>query len=157
MSAGVSLMRPTAMLSRRWPALPLWVGWRRSHRRRLWSRNPGMAGRFHPLAGPRPCGVHRRCRWRGLCKARHHDRHAADPPSTASTALSSRSRRNSTIMSRPKKRFQREQDGSEVKSVQLETLIGAGQSLIERRRHLSAHHRNALVAKLRSRVNFIAK
>ena len=31
------------------------------------------------------------------------------------------------------KRLQREQDGSEVKSVQLETLIGAGQSLIERR------------------------
>ena len=31
------------------------------------------------------------------------------------------------------KRLQREQDGSEVKSVQLETLIGIGQSLIERR------------------------
>jgi len=31
------------------------------------------------------------------------------------------------------KRFQREQDGSEVKSVQLETLIGIGQNLIERR------------------------
>ena len=31
------------------------------------------------------------------------------------------------------KHLQREQDGSEVKSVQLETLIGAGQSLIERR------------------------
>ena len=31
------------------------------------------------------------------------------------------------------RRGQREQDGSEVKSVQLETLIGAGQSLIERR------------------------
>ncbi|WP_028710000.1 DUF2493 domain-containing protein [Paracoccus pantotrophus] len=30
-------------------------------------------------------------------------------------------------------RLQREQDGSEVKSVQLETLIGIGQSLIERR------------------------
>ena len=31
------------------------------------------------------------------------------------------------------RRLQREQDGSEVKSVQLETLIGIGQSLIERR------------------------
>ena len=31
------------------------------------------------------------------------------------------------------KRLQREQDGSEVKSVQLETLIGIGQNLIERR------------------------
>ncbi|GGB27492.1 DUF2493 domain-containing protein [Allosediminivita pacifica] len=31
------------------------------------------------------------------------------------------------------KRLQREQDGSEVKSVQLETLIGVGHSLIERR------------------------
>ena len=31
------------------------------------------------------------------------------------------------------KRLQREQDGSEVKSVQLETLIGTGQSLLERR------------------------
>jgi hypothetical protein len=31
------------------------------------------------------------------------------------------------------RRLQREQDGSEVKSVQLETLIGVGQSLIERR------------------------
>ena len=31
------------------------------------------------------------------------------------------------------KRLQREQDGSEVKSVQLETLIGLGQNLIERR------------------------
>lgn len=31
------------------------------------------------------------------------------------------------------KRLQREQDGSEVKSVQLETLIGSGQNLIERR------------------------
>ena len=30
-------------------------------------------------------------------------------------------------------RLQREQDGSEVKSVQLETLIGIGQNLIERR------------------------
>ena len=31
------------------------------------------------------------------------------------------------------KRLQREQDGSEVKSVQLETLVGIGQNLIERR------------------------
>ena len=56
------------------------------------------------------------------------------------------------------KRLQREQDGSEVKSVQLETLIAMGQGLLDRRNsmehfretaadHFASFHRNALGAK----------
>lgn len=48
------------------------------------------------------------------------------------------------------KRLQREQDGSEVKSVQLETLIGAGQSLIERRDSMETFRDTAADLFLRS-------
>ncbi|ABL69631.1 MULTISPECIES: DUF2493 domain-containing protein [Paracoccus] len=48
------------------------------------------------------------------------------------------------------KRLQREQDGSEVKSVQLETLIGIGQSLIERRDSIETFRDTAADLFLRS-------
>ena len=48
------------------------------------------------------------------------------------------------------KRLQREQDGSEVKSVQLETLIGVGQSLIERRDSLELFRETAADIYLRT-------
>ncbi|WP_417768764.1 DUF2493 domain-containing protein [Stappia sp.] len=48
------------------------------------------------------------------------------------------------------KRLQREQDGSEVKSVQLETLIGIGQSLIERRDSMETFRETAADLYLRS-------
>ena len=48
------------------------------------------------------------------------------------------------------KRLQREQDGSEVKSVQLETLIGIGQSLIERRDSMETFRDTAADLFLRS-------
>lgn len=48
------------------------------------------------------------------------------------------------------KRLQREQDGSEVKSVQLESLIGAGESLIERRDSLEVFRDSAASLYLRT-------
>ncbi len=48
------------------------------------------------------------------------------------------------------KRLQREQDGSEVKSVQLETLIGIGQNLIERRDSMEIFRDTAADLYLRS-------
>ncbi|MAC76595.1 MAG: DUF2493 domain-containing protein [Salipiger thiooxidans] len=48
------------------------------------------------------------------------------------------------------KRLQREQDGSEVKSVQLETLIGIGQSLIERRDSMETFRETAADLYLRT-------
>ncbi|WP_118138277.1 DUF2493 domain-containing protein [Oceanicella sp. SM1341] len=48
------------------------------------------------------------------------------------------------------KRLQREQDGSEVKSVQLETLIGIGQNLIERRDSMETFRETAADLYLRS-------
>ena len=48
------------------------------------------------------------------------------------------------------KRLQREQDGSEVKSVQLETLIGLGQNLIERRDSMETFRETAADLYLRS-------
>jgi predicted RNA methylase len=48
------------------------------HRRQLRARQSGLARRLHPLAGARPRRVLRRHRRRGLCQARHDDRHAAD-------------------------------------------------------------------------------
>ncbi|MGX0876637.1 hypothetical protein ACSSV4_001319 [Roseovarius sp. MBR-154] len=48
------------------------------------------------------------------------------------------------------KRLQREQDGSEVKSVQLETLIGLGQNLIERRDSMETFRDTAADLYLRS-------
>ena len=48
------------------------------------------------------------------------------------------------------KRLQREQDGSEVKSVQLETLIGIGQNLIERRDSMETFRDTASDLYLRS-------
>lgn len=48
------------------------------------------------------------------------------------------------------KRLQREQDGSEVKSVQLETLIGIGQNLIERRDSMEAFRDTAADLYLRT-------
>ena len=48
------------------------------------------------------------------------------------------------------KRLQREQDGSEVKSVQLETLIGLGQNLIERRDSMEIFRDTAADLYLRS-------
>jgi Protein of unknown function (DUF2493). len=48
------------------------------------------------------------------------------------------------------KRLQREQDGSEVKSVQLETLIGIGQSLIDRRDSMETFRDTAADLYLRS-------
>jgi len=48
------------------------------------------------------------------------------------------------------KRLQREQDGSEVKSVQLETLIGIGQSLIDRRDSLETFRETAADIYLRT-------
>ena len=48
------------------------------------------------------------------------------------------------------KRLQREQDGSEVKSVQLETLIGIGQNLIERRDSMETFRDTAADLFLRS-------
>ena len=48
------------------------------------------------------------------------------------------------------KRLQREQDGSEVKSVQLETLIGIGQSLIERRDSMEVYRETAAGIYLRT-------
>ena len=48
------------------------------------------------------------------------------------------------------KRLQREQDGSEVKSVQLETLIGIGQNLIERRDSMETFRDTAADLYLRS-------
>ncbi|MGR3438553.1 DUF2493 domain-containing protein [Salipiger abyssi] len=48
------------------------------------------------------------------------------------------------------KRLQREQDGSEVKSVQLETLIGIGENLIERRDSMETFRETAADLYLRS-------
>ena len=54
-------------------------------------------------------------------------------PSTSSIAPQAGSSANSTTTSRRSAASQKEQDGSEVKSVELERLISEGQTLIERR------------------------
>ena len=68
----LSPCRFRAGASRRWRAAGC------DHRRELRARCARLAGRLHPLAGARPRGVHRRDRRRGLCEARHDDRHAPD-------------------------------------------------------------------------------
>ena len=50
---------------------------RRNHRSKLRTGQSGLARRFRPASRARPRRVLRRYRWRRLCEARHHDRHAA--------------------------------------------------------------------------------
>ena len=45
--------------------------------RKLRTGQSGLARRFRPASRARPRRVLRRYRWRRLCEARHHDRHAA--------------------------------------------------------------------------------